>query len=303
MNGLSKVNLNALLHFHAAARNRSLRAAAQELGLSAPAITHSINRLEAQFGVRLCIREKGAFQLTERGKSLFERASAAFEELSSFSEEGETSETYKGLLSIGMIDHFENPDFRAVLGSVLGRFPRLKLSLQVSDSGSIQDLVRQGDLDFGFGIFDQRLPGLRYLKVGEEKLQYYVSDRHPLWKKTQVSKLDLHGQSVTWVDTQMRNRTNLERQIFMDHKGYKMKVVAYSNNLGAALKVLLSGYSVVPLPPSYVQSLGLRNVRMLEVETRAPTITEECVYRERTERSLVAAAFLRALNDKVASTR
>jgi LysR family carnitine catabolism transcriptional activator len=299
MKSLAQVNLNSLLHFHSAAKHRSLRAAARELGLSAPAITHSINKLELQFGVTLCIREKGAFQLTERGRSLYERACTTFDSLRAFAEERQTSDTYEGLLSIVMIDHFENSTFKTALNSVLKKFPKMKLSLQVSDSNSIQNLVRQGDLDFGFGIFDERLAALRYFKVGEEKLQYFVSDRHPLWKKVSVTKLDLHGQNVTWVDTQMRNRTNLELQIFSDHKGYKMNVAAYSNNLEAALKILLSGYSVVPLPPSYIQSLRLRNVRRLDVETRAPMIIEECVLSSRAERSIVAAEFLRSLTHHI----
>ena len=293
---VANLNLDALVHFHFIAKHQSLRKAAQILGLSPPALTHSLNKLERSLGITLCHRGKSGFRLTEQGKPLAKRAEAIVSEMGSYLASLETPEKFSGILSIGVLDHFENQHFDRVLEKVVKDFPVTKLNITAINSDEIQNLVLSGELDLGFGIFHNQMDSLKYIPIGEGKMRYYISDRHPLWKKRTYQKEDLYGQQVAWVDSQRRNLANLEAEVFCDHPHYKMKVSAFSNSLDGALKVLMSGRAIVPLPPSFVDSLGSRErIRELKVQTNARTLREHCVYHPTRKLSPPAQAMLNSL--------
>ena len=62
--------LKALKGFESTARLRSFRKAAQELNLTHPAISHQIQSLEKNLGVKLFVRERRQAVLTPDGERL-----------------------------------------------------------------------------------------------------------------------------------------------------------------------------------------------------------------------------------------
>jgi DNA-binding transcriptional LysR family regulator len=72
-NSPERTSLNALLVFEAAARHASFTRAADELGISQPAVSHSVRLLETELGsVLFNRRNKGVF-ITQSGKYLMEQ--------------------------------------------------------------------------------------------------------------------------------------------------------------------------------------------------------------------------------------
>ncbi len=72
------LNLNAMNYFEAVARLGGVSKAAEELGVSASAVSQQIRQLEQQFGVRLFRREKRRLILTLDGERLFQTTTQAF---------------------------------------------------------------------------------------------------------------------------------------------------------------------------------------------------------------------------------
>lgn len=75
------INLKATEYFEAVARLGSVSKAAEELGVSASAVSQQIRSLEAQFGVKLFRREKRHLILTLDGDRLFQTTTQAFSAL------------------------------------------------------------------------------------------------------------------------------------------------------------------------------------------------------------------------------
>lgn len=69
--------LNALHAFLAVARRRSFAAAAKDLGVSASALSQSVQQLEARVGVTLLTRTSRSVALTDAGRRLLEHAGPA----------------------------------------------------------------------------------------------------------------------------------------------------------------------------------------------------------------------------------
>lgn len=291
---LNNINLNALIHFHHIAKNRSLRLAAEELNLSAPAVTHSLNNLEESLKQKLCTRNRSGFQLTAAGIRLFESTQKIVAELHLYSISQEDEKEFSGIVSIGVLDNFENRKMQAALHKASEKFPKMKLSLQSYDSETINKLILDKELDMGFGTFSNRSPRLKYIKIGEEGLKYYISDKHRLWKKRTIVKEDLVGQKTTWLDNRNRTKSDLELNIFSENLKYKMQFYGFSNNLSAAVQILISGHAVVPLPESYGDALCKNHsIRKIEIQSKVKILDESIVFNQADKNNPVAAEIIR----------
>lgn len=76
-------SLSALRAFEAAARLSSFKQAAEELAVTATAVSHRIRKLEAEFGCRLFIRKTRAVDLTPEGRSLYSAVREGFDTIAS----------------------------------------------------------------------------------------------------------------------------------------------------------------------------------------------------------------------------
>jgi len=83
MSAKSKIvsSANLFLIFECAGRYLNFSQAARELGVSQPAISHAIRKLEQQLGVRLFERQHRGVALTRAGKSFYQQVSRAINEL------------------------------------------------------------------------------------------------------------------------------------------------------------------------------------------------------------------------------
>ena len=252
-----KIGVDPIIHFEATARLKGLKLAAGELGLSQPAITHSLNRLEESLGVILCIRTRSQFALTEPGRRLFRVAETLKKNLRDFQGFLAEKEAFDGVFSVGILGNTHNEKLEATLAKAVRKFPDMKLNIQAFTASEIQSQVSVGELDLGVGIFNRKEDGLSYAKIGTERICHFISDLHPLWGKGRILKRDLVGEKLAWSDIVSRNRAALERDIFSGREHRTMKVAAYANNLQAALLILQSGFAVVPLPEEFLQTKSL----------------------------------------------
>ena len=295
---IQDLNLNSLLHFHAVAKHRSLSRAAKELHLSAPAVTHSLNNLEAALKATLCIRNRSEFSLTPTGLNLYQTTQKIFQEIEGFTTRQEDTEQFSGTLSIGILDHFENALFESALSKVVKTFPNLKLNIQSYDSDTINRLLTEKEIDIGLGVFSNQSPRIKYHKVGEEKLYYYISKNHPLWPKKKIMKDDLIGQKVTWLDNHNRKKSDLELDIFVENLKYKMQFYGFSNNLSGALQILLSGHTVVPLPETYGRSLEKQyQIRKLDIESKGRVLNQMLAYNPSASLSYIAKVLIEKMSN------
>ena len=81
MGMIGGVSLSMLRSFESAARHGSLKAAADELGLSPSAVSHAVRQLESALGTRLFDRHPKGLRLTPEGRALTQRLTAGFDEI------------------------------------------------------------------------------------------------------------------------------------------------------------------------------------------------------------------------------
>lgn len=271
----SIISVDLLLQFEAISRLKSLKLAALELGLSPSAVTQALKQLESRLGTTLCIRGKDKFSLTETGEIVFESAKRIRGEVSNLSTTLRADpESYTGLFSIGILDNFSNETYKNVISEIVKTFPNIQLAIQAIDPDEMLEWLKSGDLDLGFGIFYEKDSSLSYVEIGKQRLYYYASKKHPLFKKKKVDVADLYNQNLMWFGSNLRRRSELKNDIFSRNSRYKMELKAYSNCDSGALDILDSGFAITP----FAEGHSSKTRKNLDIKVRTPDLTSYMIY-------------------------
>jgi LysR family transcriptional regulator, regulator of abg operon len=134
----------------------SMRGAARALGVSQPAITRSVRRLETDLGANLLQRTPHGITLTECGGTFFRRVRAAHAELQKAQNEVKTGTPAEGCVSFGVGPTVGSLVVPHAVASFRIHFPRVRLQIVEGFPQHVAPLVRDGTLDFGVGPRPQR---------------------------------------------------------------------------------------------------------------------------------------------------
>jgi LysR family transcriptional regulator, glycine cleavage system transcriptional activator len=156
MRELNRVHLNGLRAVEAAARCRSLQAAAEELGVSPSAVSQQINRTESQLGRRLFERTPAGLIPTEFGALFTARLTSGFRELADALALVEAKATNTLVLSVAPA--FASRWLVPRLSRFHARFPEIRLRIDASKQ--LADLDRS-DIDVAIRLGDGAWPNAK----------------------------------------------------------------------------------------------------------------------------------------------
>ena len=144
------LNLADLKLLSTVARHLSFRMAAQELDLSASAVSHAVRSIEERLGVRMFSRTTRSVSLTPAGRQLLDRVGPALQDIAAAIDGiNDFRDTPQGLLRINA----PRPAGELVLGPLVAEFltrhPKAEVELVLDD----------GFVDIVAGGFDA---GVRY---------------------------------------------------------------------------------------------------------------------------------------------
>ncbi len=160
--------LEALRHFALVSQHGTFTAAARHAHVTQPALTASIQRLEAQLGARLFDRGRGGARLTAAGAALLPRARAALAAIEEGRRAvGEVMGLAAGSVRIGagatVCTYYLPPK----LARFRARFPGVQIRLREANQEELIDAVEAGDLDLAV-IARFPAPGARRKRVPHE---------------------------------------------------------------------------------------------------------------------------------------
>lgn len=144
------LKLRHLTVFHAVMEEGSISKAADRLGLTQPAVSIALAKLEELLGYALFVRSKGYFVPKPEAKQLLadaELAILAFERFASHAQLiGEGAE---GLVRVGTIGSTALHFFPDIIAQFSGMREKVEIQLQVRSSSQISYLVGNGQIDIG----------------------------------------------------------------------------------------------------------------------------------------------------------
>lgn len=146
------MDIKRLEYYCAIAEQGQISRAAKTLNISQPPLSRHLKELEEELGVELIIRKGHAWQLTEAGKVLYERARQALNQLTEIpSEVRNAAGGYTGRISVGVSMSFMSY-FTETVPKLSSRFPLLQFRVFVADSTTLEELVESRKLDFAIVV-------------------------------------------------------------------------------------------------------------------------------------------------------
>ncbi|CAN0096773.1 unnamed protein product [Chrysoparadoxa australica] len=169
-------NANDLTFFIEVANTGNLSRAAERLGVSQPALSQAMKRLEEAFEAQLLLRSKSGVVLTKAGEKLNHEARALLEYWLNLKEESmKDEEQVRGIYRLGLHTSVALYTLPAFSAEVLQQFPSLELRMEHDLSRKITESVISFKLDFGIVVNPVDHPDLVIKELFKDEVAFYSS--------------------------------------------------------------------------------------------------------------------------------
>lgn len=269
------INLRDLTHFVAIAEHRQIGLAAVQIGLTQPALTKSLQRLEQVLGTPLFVRRRQGLMLTQAGDRLLTRARNLVRTVDDINREiTEFADGDSGHLSIGVGPTMMASLLLKITNRILSDSPNVTLKISTALNHALFDMLRRGELDLVVcGLHEETPPDMHQERLMQDEMLVVANRKHPLARKRLVTLQDLSSEK--WV---LSPHKVLARQWLEDRfRAHSLAGPVVSVEADSALAILLTVAKTNLLgfqPLQNIQNFGLtRDVVCLkapQAERRRP---------------------------------
>jgi DNA-binding transcriptional LysR family regulator len=285
------MELHSLRVFLTVANEKSFSRAAEKLLRTQPAISLTIQRLEAELGEKLIDRSAKDLLLTDSGKTVLEYAKR-FDSLQGELENSlaELRDKSSGRLMIGanesstlyLLDHIER--YRQ-------KYPKVKVQIRRSLSSRIPAELIDGELELGILSYDPEDERLISQVIYTDHLAFIISPQHKLAEREDVSITELAEENFIAHNVVSPYRAVVLRE-FQRHR-VPLKMDLEMPTIEAIRKMVQRNEGVAFLPHMCVAD-EIRQGVVREVKVREMTVDRKIrlAYPARRALSHAAQAFL-----------
>lgn len=161
---MKRSDYGELAAFASVARQRSFRRAADEMGVSASALSHAVRALEERLGVRLLNRSTRSVMPTEAGARLLDRLDPALSDIAQALDElNAFRDTPRGALRLNVPRIAMPIVVMPLLPGFLARYPQIEVEVVADDA--LADIVA-GGFDAGIRFGEQLAADMVALPIG-----------------------------------------------------------------------------------------------------------------------------------------
>ena len=206
------MRMDDLRYFVAVAEQGHVGRAAQRLGVTQPALTKGVQRLEASMGLQLFERTSRGMVLTTVGSVFFERARHLCMGLDEAVQEAEDMHLGAiGVVRVGVSPPFADSLVGEAFVQLLAQRPGARARVTISLNDTLLHSLRLGDLDISVNALDDVEPeDLHYQVLFDDELCVVLREQHPLLHKSRLSLADLAAQQWALPGSQVLARRRIE---------------------------------------------------------------------------------------------
>src|SRR4051794_8219261 len=293
--------LRQVLTFVRLAETGSFRRAAERLGLSQPAVSAHIRELERHFGVPLVHRTTRQVSLTAEGRAFATRARRGLDELVRASQalRGRAA-LHRGRVVVACIPPMMARLMPSIIVNLDRDYPAVVVEIRDVLSGQVEQMVAQGDADYGVGPRPQG-GDLLFEAIERDDFVAAVPRGHALAGRKWIELGELANFPMVMVTRDANARHILDRAIQRLRRPVKPRFeLVHHFSVG---RLVEAGIGLTVLPRTALPSLA--SERIVAVDIRSPRIFRDIgVLSRRGYRPAPAAqAFMQVLKSVVGSER
>jgi LysR family hydrogen peroxide-inducible transcriptional activator len=179
----------------------SISRAAEACGITQPALSERIKRIENTLGVELFERSNRRIRITPVGERLILKARSLMDEVAEMDEIISSSNVpLSGQLRVGVISSLGPYLMPLVLPRLKKKYPSLELILHEGLTDQLVPAVLSGTLDLVVASAPLHWSGLRIVKLFDEPFILAIPKEHPFAEKTKIKASELIGADMVLLE-------------------------------------------------------------------------------------------------------
>ena len=205
------MNIEHLKTFQEVVRLGSFSEVARKLGISQPAVSFQIQKLEQELGIRLIDRSQRTITLTQAGQRLLRFAETVASERERLGKDlDQMREDISGDLHIAASTIPGEFLLPALLAEFKKRHPAVKIRLDVSDSLTVINSIRDNTCEIGFCGMPPEGKDLASFKIAGDEIVLIVFPGHPFARKEEVAPDEIEGEPLIFREATSGTQRSLE---------------------------------------------------------------------------------------------
>ena len=270
-------------HLHlilALAQGGSLRAAAESLSVTQPALTKSLRQLEEELGAALVLRSPKGARLTPAGELLATRAASALRELDRAREEVAWQQHHSAAgVALCVSPSAAIVVLPGALARLRARWPQVRVRVVDAVYPRSLTALRAGEVDLAVGpmpAVDAAID-LRVQRLFDARQVLIVRPEHPLAGATSLAKL----QRAAWIVTGPTGGPGDPCHLHFEQRGLNIPSVRYTCESFSTLLALLPCLDAVAIAPAsfYEQHAARCGLIQLPVAEALPIVSVHAFWR------------------------
>lgn len=175
--------------------------AAQKLGITQPALTLQIQKLEEELGFKLIDRSKRPLQFTREGEIFFQKSVEILQMVEQLKQVSlEMSEEVQGELKVGIIPTLAPYLVPLFINGLAAGFPNLSVEVSELKTEEIISRLKAGTLDCGIVSTPIVANGLLFEPLFYERFFVYVSENHRLFEQAEVALVEIKEDEIWYLE-------------------------------------------------------------------------------------------------------
>ncbi len=282
----------------------SFSAVAKKLGISQPAVSFQIQKLEHDLSSRLINRGQKSITMTDAGKRLLEFARSVTRESGQLLDDLDAlRQEISGELAIVASTIPSEFLLIPVISHFLELHPSVRARLETFDSLAVIDSVQKGDYEVGFcGIAPPADKRLESFKIADDEIIPIAPPSHPLASKKEVAFADLVGEPFIFREATSGTHKSLES--LLADAGFNAQQLTprlVLSDTHSVISAVEAGAGVAFVSNLAIKkSLDLGLVRLLKLAKPRLKRNFYCIYRKEAGLSRLLKEFLAFVKTRVA---
>jgi len=283
------LNFEPLRIFAEAAREQSLRKAAEKLNLAPSSVSRQIAILERQIGTALFVRSAQGARLTYAGELMEEFCRTVLLNFDSLRYDlNDLKGQRRSLIKIAAVESIASTKPTKSLVRFQERFPTVSFMVHVMPASAVIEAVKSADVDIGASFCPDPDPLLVTLARTTEPVVAAAPPGHPIAGRESVSLADLQETAIALPETNFKVRQVLDSACSM--AGITLAPVLTSNSFDVLKEFVRTGGGVAVMPQGtlpYDSDLGALKIIPVKDRNLSPTYIDFVALRNRRYSSIL----------------
>ena len=246
------MDFTALRYFSATAHSRSIRAASDQLHVSASAISRQIAKLEHELRAPVFDRRAQGMKLTPAGEILLSKIDGVMSEFSRVKSHIAALQDLKaGNVDICCFQTAIESFVAPVLNRFHTQYPEVTFNVRMSSTDEAMEALSRGTAELSLVLNAPARNVISSLEVFRDRMVAVFSPTHPLAGRKMISLSDLEGSSFVLTEPSFGLRQQTDR-VFAKH-GFHPASFCITNSLALVKELASIGQQCTLLPRFVVQ--------------------------------------------------